>query len=108
MSDAVHLAYRILFTVLAVCIGIGIFFALVRTIKGPRIADRIMGINMAGTLTIMAIAALSYVLDESYILDVCLIYCMISFLAVVVLCKIYITVHLSRSENKKKEKENGR
>ncbi len=99
--NALSSAYNILFTILLVSLGAGILFALIRSIKGPRIADRIMAVNMIGTLTIMAIAALSWLLSESYILDVCLIYCMISFLAVIVLCKIYITVHLSHSKKQK-------
>lgn len=87
-----------------VLLTVGMFLALIRAIRGPRIADRIIGANMAGTLTIMAIAILADVLKQDWLLDVCLIYCMISFLAVVVLSKIYITVHLEhKKRNEGKE-----
>ncbi|MBE6954706.1 MAG: sodium:proton antiporter [Ruminococcaceae bacterium] len=96
--------YRILEIAALVLLSVGMFLALIRAIRGPRIADRIIGANMAGTLTIMAIAILADVLKQDWLLDVCLIYCMISFLAVVVLSKIYITVHLERKKrNAQKE-----
>ena len=76
----------------------GLFFSLLRAIRGPRMADRILGINMTGSLTTAAIAVLAVLLDQSWLLDVCLIYCMISFLAVVVLAKISIASHEETEE----------
>ena len=76
----------------------GLFFSLLRAIRGPRMADRILGINMTGSLTTAAIALLAVLLDQSWLLDVCLIYCMISFLAVVVLAKISIASHEEKEE----------
>ena len=71
----------------------GTFFALLRAIRGPRVADRIVGINMSGTISTAMIAILAVLLDENWLLDVSLIYCMISFLAVVVLSKIHISTY---------------
>ena len=76
----------------------GLFFSLLRAIRGPRMADRILGINMTGSLTTAAIGVLAVLLDQSWLLDVCLIYCMISFLAVVVLAKISIASHEEQEE----------
>lgn len=76
----------------------GLFFSLLRAIRGPRMADRILGINMTGSLTTAAIAVLAILLDQSWLLDVCLIYCMISFLAVVVLAKVAIASHEEKEE----------
>jgi multicomponent Na+:H+ antiporter subunit F len=93
-------AYQILFIITLVLLGIGMIFALIRAIRGPRIADRIMGINMVGTMTIASIAVLAVLLHESALLDVCLIYCMISFVAVVVLAKVFITRYLEKAFEK--------
>ena len=76
----------------------GLFFSLLRAIRGPRMADRILGINMTGSLTTAAIGVLAILLDQSWLLDVCLIYCMISFLAVVVLAKVAIASHEEKEE----------
>ena len=76
-----------------VCLTVGLGFALVRAIRGPRMADRIVGINMTGSLTTAIIAVLAVYLKESWLLDVCIIYCLISFLAVVVPAKINIVSH---------------
>ena len=76
----------------------GLFFSLLRAIRGPRMADRILGINMTGSLTTAAIAVLAILLEQSWLLDVCLIYCMISFLAVVVLAKVAIASHEKQEE----------
>lgn len=75
------------------CLAVGLLFALIRAIRGPRLADRIVGINMAGSLITAIIAVLAIYLQQSWLLDVCLIYCMISFLAVVVLAKVNIASH---------------
>ena len=66
--------------------------------RGPRIADRIIAVNMIGTMVILILAILSVYLEESYLVDVCLIYAMISFLGVVVLCKVYTGVYLQKKQ----------
>lgn len=83
--------YGYLFTAVLLLLGVGILFALVRTVKGPRIADRIMGINMIGTMSLGAIAILAVYFRESWLLDVSLVYCILSFLAVVVLTQLFIS-----------------
>jgi len=89
-------AYTILYTAALLVIGAALIAALIRTIRGPRMADRLMGVNMAGTLTIMGMLLLSRLLDQDWLLDVALIYAMISFVAVVVLTRIFVTAHMER------------
>lgn len=66
---------------------------LVRAVTGPRLADRIVAINMMGTMVMVIIAVMSFLLKESYLVDICLIYAMASFLAVVVLTKVYVGIY---------------
>ncbi len=89
-------SYQTMYTVVLILLGLALIAALVRAIRGPRTADRLMGVNMAGTLTIMALALLSRLLRQDWLLDVALIYAMISFVAVVVLTRIFVTVHLEK------------
>ena len=51
-------AYETLFTVTLSILGVLLFPCLLRAIRGPRIADRVVGINMIGTIIIMMIAIL--------------------------------------------------
>ena len=83
-------AYDYLFAAAALCLAAGLFFALLRAIRGPRVADRIMGINMIGTIVSLTLAILSVWLRQNWLLDVCILYALISFLAVVVLAKVCI------------------
>lgn len=77
-----------------------IIFSMLRSVRGPGIADRIIAVNMIGTMIIMIIAALSVYLGENYLTDICLIYALISFLGVVVLCKVYTGVYLQKKHRK--------
>ena len=79
-----------------------IFLCLIRALKGPEISDRVICVNMIGTLVIMIIAVLTVLLGEDWLADIAAVYAMISFLAVVVLTKIYIGVY----REKHKEDEN--
>lgn len=95
-------AYNILFTAVLSVLGVLLFACLLRAVLGPRIADRVVGINMIGTIIIMMIAVLALMLEEGYLVDIAIIYAMLSFLAVVVLVKIYIGVYRAQKEEEKK------
>ena len=69
---------------------------LVRCILGPRISDRVMAVNMIGTLTIIMVVVFVVHLGEASLADIALIYEMISFLSVVVLCKVYTGIYRER------------
>lgn len=101
-------AYSVLYIGSMIGFALCIFLCLIRAIKGPRTMDRILAINMIGTLSVIIIAIMSLYLEESFLLDVDLIYAMLSFLAVVVLTKVYMGVHREeeiREKNQKKKKE---
>ena len=80
--------FYLLFDAVLALLALGMFLGLVRAIAGPRLSDRIMGINIAGSLCTVSLAVLSVFLSEDWLLDVCLIYCMISFLAVAVITSV--------------------
>lgn len=93
-------AYEMLLAGTMIVLGILIIVSIVRSVLGPGISDRVIAVNMIGTIIIMVIAMLSLYLDEGYLVDVCLIYAMISFLGVVVLCKVYTGVYLQQRKMK--------
>ncbi len=94
-------AYDLLLTIALSVLGILLFLCLIRSIIGPRIADRIVAVNMVGTMIICIIAVLALKMKEGYLADVALIYAMLSFLAVVLLTKIYMGVYLERKEKER-------
>lgn len=89
-------AYNVLFGVLPIILALMGFVCLIRAIRGPRIADRIVAINMLGTLVMVIIAILAVRMNEGYLVDICIIYAMISFLAVTLLTKVYMGVYAEK------------
>lgn len=101
-SIVLETAFGIVMTIFPVILALMVLMCLIRAIKGPRISDRIVAINMMGTLTMVIIAILAVKMDEGYLVDICIIYAMISFLAVTLLTKVYMGVY---TERKRKEEE---
>ena len=85
-------AYKIVCGPLLILLAAMVCACLIRAVKGPRMADRIVAVNMMGTMVMVIIAVMSFLLKENYLVDICLIYAMVSFLAVVVLSKVYVGI----------------
>lgn len=96
--ESLERAYGVLFTGVLIVLAVLILLCLLRAVVGPRIADRIVAVNMMGTMVIVMIAVLALMLGEGYLVDICIIYAMISFLAVIVLTKVYMGVYLEKKE----------
>ncbi|MGN0377555.1 MAG: monovalent cation/H+ antiporter complex subunit F [Suilimivivens sp.] len=99
------MAYKGMYWLVLLVLAIMLFACLIRAIRGPRIADRIVAVNMIGTMVMVIIAVMSLLLNESYLIDICLIYAMVSFLAVVVLAKVYIGIYEEKRRGIKEAKE---
>ncbi len=96
------------FTGCCILLGILILAVMIRTILGPKVTDRIMAINMIGTLVMTLIAVIAFLIDESYLLDICLIYAAISFIAVIILSKVYTERYLAdKADQKRMEQQDG-
>ena len=100
---AKEMIYHPLFIALLILLSFMLLICLIRAVKGPRVADRLMAVNMMGTMVMVMISVLALLLKEGYLVDICLIYAMISFLAVVVLTKVYMGVY----REKKREERDG-
>ncbi len=98
-------AYNILFTVVLILLAVMLMFCLARSIMRGKIADRLVAVNMIGTIIMVIIAILAVKMNEGYLMDICIIYAMISFLAVVILSKVYMGIYAEKKANKKKEEE---
>ena len=94
--------YETLLIIAMAVLGVCLFICLFRAFRGPTPADRVIAVNMTGTIVITMILFLSLLLKEGYLVDIALIYAMLSFLAVVLLCRISIGAH--RAQKQKEEK----
>ena len=103
---ALESATDTLLTVTMIVLGIFLFACLLRSVIGPRIADRIVAVNMMGTMIMVIIGILAIYLGEGYLVDICIIYAMLSFLAVVVICKVYMGVYREKQIKKEEEEKN--
>lgn len=100
--------YEWIFHIILVILAIMLMLCLIRAVIGPRIADRLVSVNMMGTMIMCIIAILGVIMDEGYLVDICLIYAMISFLAVVVLTKVYTGVYLEQKDKQSYKKKGGK
>ena len=96
--------YHYVYIAVLIILAVMLFACLIRAIKGPRIADRLMSVNMMGTMVMVMISILALMLNEGYLVDVCLVYAMISFLAVVILSKVYIGIYEEKRQAAQKPK----
>ncbi len=98
--------YHYIYITILLILAVMLFVCLARAIRGPRIADRLVSVNMMGTMVMVMIAVLALMLNEGYLVDVCLVYAMISFLSVVVLSKVYIGIY-EEKRHKSEEPDTG-
>lgn len=96
-----------IFYVILILLAVMLVACLVRAILGPRIADRLVAVNMITTMVMAIVSILAIVMNEGYLVDICLIYAMISFLAVVVLSKVYTGVYFENKEKQKAKLQEG-
>ena len=95
-------AYKAMYNIVLPILGLIMIACLVKAIRGPRIADRIIAVNMMGTTVVITICILAFVMGEGYLTDVAIVYTTLSFLAVVLLTKVYMGIY---REKRRKEEE---
>lgn len=97
--------YEYLYWGVLILLAVGILFTLYYIIRCRLTVDRIIGINLIGTIVVIIICILTVLLGEDYLADTALIYVVLSFLAVMMLCRIYINLYHSRRRDKSKKEE---
>lgn len=70
---------------LAVLVVMGI--ALLAALRGPTVYDRILAVNMVGTLAVVLIAVLGFLMGRPEWLDIALLYALINFLGTIAVSK---------------------
>lgn len=91
--------YNAMYIFALIFLAIIIFTYLFRSVIGPTFFDRILGVNNITTIATTMICILAIIQGESYIVDIALIYAMIGFVTVVIVCKSYLRSHSKSKEN---------
>ena len=69
-------------------LGVTALLALARAFLGPTIYDRVLAVNMTGTVTVLLIAAIGFAMGRPEFLDIALVYALINFIGVVAVLKL--------------------
>lgn len=68
---------------------LGMLLTLVRALLGPTVYDRILAVNVFGTITVLFIAVHAFMQDRPEFLDIALVYALINFIGTVAVLKFF-------------------
>ena len=68
-------------------VGLGILFAVIRLLKGPTIADRVVALDTFNIIVIGVIALLAYRFENSLYLDIAIVYAILAFIETIVFAR---------------------
>jgi multicomponent Na+:H+ antiporter subunit F len=74
------------------------FIALVASVRGPTVFDRILSINMFGTKTVLLIAVSGFLSERPEWLDLALVYALVNFIGVIAVLKFVRFGNLARDD----------
>lgn len=90
MAETIYNGFVIFILILMVLVVFGYF---IRTVIGPHFADRILAVNSINTVVMLFISFIAVMQGENYIVDMALIYAVLGFVSVIILCKCYLGSH---------------
>ena len=85
-----------MFVAATAAILVTMVMALILAIKGPTVYDRILAVNSFGTLTVLLIAALGFLMGRPEFLDIALVYALINFITTIAIMKFFKYSRLGR------------
>ncbi|AIO18898.1 Putative monovalent cation/H+ antiporter subunit F [Candidatus Izimaplasma bacterium HR1] len=68
-------------------IGLGMLFAIIRLIKGPTMANRIVSLDTFNIIVIGVIVFLAHQFENSLYLDIAIVYAILAFLETIVFAR---------------------
>ena len=76
-----------MFEIAAILIVLGAVLVLYRAIRGPRVCDRVLAVNVIGTKAVVLIALTGYIYERPHFMDIALVYALINFIATIAFLK---------------------
>ncbi len=77
------------FTAACIAMVVVMGIALARAFKAPTVYDRILGVNMFGTKTVLFIAVGGYMMGRPDFLDIAIVYALINFIGMVAVLRFF-------------------
>lgn len=78
-----------MYIIVSIVILIAIATGLLRAFLGPTLYDRVLAVNMVGTLTVLFVAVLGFMTERPEFLDIALVYVLISFVSTIAVLRVY-------------------
>lgn len=97
-----HKIIMILLLVLSICALLSLLYI----ITARHFEDRLVGTNLVGTIVINLIAVLAIYFESGFVVDICLVFAFLSFLAIVVLCRLLAIQRIEQQLEEAKKAQN--
>jgi len=75
-------------------IVVAMALTLIRALRGPTLYDRILAVNVHGTMTVMLIALVGFLVERPDFLDLSLVYALLNFVGTLAALKFFKHGHL--------------
>ena len=79
-----------MFTVTVVALFRRCFWRWPERISGPTLFDRVLAVNSFGTFTVLMIAVLGFMTDQTDFIDIALTYALINFIGTIAVLKFFV------------------
>ena len=70
-------------------VGTAAILAMIRAMRGPQALDRVLAVNVIGTLAVLAICLYGFISGRPIFLDIALLYALINFIGVIAILKFF-------------------
>ena len=74
-------------TIVFALVGLGVLFAVIRLLKGPTPADRVVALDTFNIIVIGVITLLAYQFKNSLYLDIAIVYAILAFIETIVFAR---------------------
>ncbi len=78
-----------IYAAISIAILVVMAIALARAFFAPTVYDRILGVNMFGTKTVLFIALVGYLMGRPDFLDIAIVYALINFIGMVAVLRFF-------------------
>lgn len=86
-----------MYSAVALLLLLAMAMTLVRALRGPTVFDRILAVNMFGTATVLMISVVGFAATAPDLVDIAVIYALISFTGTIAVLRFIEFDHLRRA-----------